>query len=661
MNSLNLSKTSLYAIFHANLNFSLIDEREYKRVINTCYWPLLEIVQRNKKAKIGFECSGNTLQKIDKLDRKLIKTLKRLIDSEKIEFLASGMEQIIAPLVPFQITLDNLKYGQDIYKKILGIDPKIAYINEQTFSDGIIDLYKEVGYETVVLDWDSLPDESKKLNSPYRPAIIKTQTGSEIVGIFISSIAMQEFRKVVFSELSQDRYLSWLKDTIKKNHISSFPIYGDDLEIYDYKPNSLNFNLDKKSVSDFDLIEKLLKKLLESKFDLILPSELIQKNKESMPTSITNANQTVRTKKQEKYNATRWAVCGRGNSKINTSCSKIFKNLNNLKKDKERFNLLNKELISLWGSDFRTHTTEEKYLEFQARLGWLIRESEKPAEKRDTSFFGDEFNSEEFQKIDKIETNCVKVNFWTQKGGVIESLAFPQISPKPLCGTLHQGYYQTSKLQADWFTGHTIIRLKDNNTLTDLENTDVLGPKNPKDYPIKIPIYAKVKIGSGEIVKKYSIYVNEPRIDIEKYFMFYSLEPLSFRNFNLTLFPESFDQDSMYLATINGGKTPEKFSLNNSIINQDELVNLKISSHGCQGATEGWVAMGDKEKGIAVISDLAENYCVPLIHFEKVDDTFFGRISTSVAESDETASHFYRGKFKFKTSVVGFKNLSEII
>ena len=69
---------NLYTIFHANLNFSLIDESEYPEVIKRCYRPLLWILERNKKLKIGFELSGNTLLRIAKFDYQFIAELKKL-------------------------------------------------------------------------------------------------------------------------------------------------------------------------------------------------------------------------------------------------------------------------------------------------------------------------------------------------------------------------------------------------------------------------------------------------------------------------------------------------------------------------------------------------------------------------------------------------------
>lgn len=641
---------NLYAIFHANLNFSLLDETEYKNVITRCYWPLMKILERNKNLKIGFELSGNTLLKIKELDFPFINKLISLIKQKKIEIIASGLEQIISPLVPYQVTFDNLDLGKKIYIKILEVSPNIAFINEQTFSDGIIDLYKEAGYGTIILDWDNLPLESKKKTIPYQPAVLKTQNGTEIKGIFISSIAMQNFRKLIFNEINKEQYLRFLKETLKKNSLSTFPIYGDDLEIFDFKPNSLNFDL--KS-GDFTSIEKIFIDLLKLKYTFVFPSEILKTKIEASPIRTTDTNVTIRTKKQEKYNVSRWAVCGRTNSRVNTLCFRI---INNLKKIRtHRRQELQKELISLFASDYRSHTTEDKLIDFQIKLGWLLKQTENLLKTKVSigkTNADEDFNEKEFVRVDKIKTNSVDVRFWIQKGGVIQSLIFPQISKKPLCGTLLHGYYQTTKLSADWFTGHTIIRLRDNLTLTDLDKMQLYAPKNLKTYKDKIPVYGFSKIGDGEIIKKYLIYVNEPRVDIEKYFMFYRLEPISFRPFNLTLMPESFDVKTMYLATVNGGKYTEEFKLKNAFIVQDEPVNIKVTSHGCQGATNGWIEIGDKEKALIVQTNLSEQYNVPLVHYEEVDNLFFGRISLTIAESDETASHFFRGKLKFKTTIL---------
>jgi len=741
----------LYSIFHLNLSFSLIDEEEVSDVINNCYWPLLKILEKNRKLKIAIELSGNTLIKLNDLDRQFIKKIKTFVKSGQVEILASGYEQIISPILPYQITLKNLSEGQKICKEILGVSPKIAYINELTFSDGLVDIYKEAGFDAIVVDWDNLPEKSKDSTVPYQPVWLKSQTGTKIKGLFISSVAMKKFRNLIFGEITYGQYLNYLKKTIDGQKFDYFPIYGDDLEIYDFKPGSINVDLPNRETNDFKVIQKIFLRLCRiGRF--ILPGEILKNESLSREINLTDVELTIRTKKQEKYNVSRWTLCGRNNSRVNSLCLKVDKNLDSIQSllrtdkrgvDRTRLKSLSQISKKMWSSDFRTHTTENKWINFQKDLGWALRESEemlkllverKKLDKNDfvlvnttesdwdeevfetkvcfdmgkmfgkvdieiegekietqqeeTVYYrdgslqkarlvfkpkvqkgkstGGNFRisrnkpDERFKKVNQIKTSDVWVKLWTQKGSTIESLIFPKVDKKPLCGVLLQGFYNSGKLSADWFSGHSIITLKDDSKLTDLENLEVFAPVDTEYFPIRIPIIGKMAVGGGEILKKYYVYQQEPRIDIEKQFMFYSLEPKTFRNLNITILPDSFS-GKLNIMTVNGGKVSEKFLVNNSRVIQDELVNTKVSSHGCQGTTDGWFAFGDETKGLAVISDLSESYSLPLFHFEEEGGKFFARVCMSVAENDDTAAHFFRGKFSFRNTVYGFQDLDEVI
>ncbi len=734
---------NIYALFHLNLNFSLIEESESPTVINNCYWPLIKIIEKNKNIKVAFELTGSTLEKINSLDPEIIIRIKQLINQENLEIVASGMEQILAPLVPYEVTLENLKQGRKIYKKILNVDPNIAYINEQTFSDGIVDIYKEAGFETIVIDWDNLPIEIKVRNLPYQPIQAKSQTGTTIGCIFISSIAMLQFRRVIWGDIKEEQYFNYIEDRVSLNE-GVFPIYGDDLEIFDFKPGSLNFSWAKESPKEFEKVGKILNDYTKKKYRFILPSE-IDINKHAEAINLTDAKLTVRTKKQEKYNVTRWAICGRTNFNTNTKSFALFENLKKievLRKQEKELAGLKTKLIKLWGSDFRTHTTEEKVNYFSSKMGDAIETSKEiilsgfnenlredeflliNATKRDWKYetfeskihlpmgvgFGgiqirikDETIVSQLEEIDyyqdgsvknarivlrpfvrsgesvkakmvfsrrqlgsifksisSISTNSVSSGFWLTKGGSFEDVVFNQISKKPLLGSLFHGYYQDAGLSADWFSGHTIISLKDGSLITDLGKVEFYSATAQEDYPIRVPVYSRSKIGTGVIVKKFYFYKDEPRIDIRKDFAFYNLEPKFFRALNITFLPESFNLEKLYLATVNGGRNVEKFYLKDKQINQDSAVNLKVSSKGCQGATEGWVALGDDQAGVALITDYSENYLVPLVRFEEAAEGFFARISLSAAESDDTSFHFFRGKLHFKNTLLGYKDLKEV-
>ena len=55
-------------------------------------------------------------------------------------------------------------------------------------------------------------------------------------------------------------------------------------------------------------------------------------------------------KKQKKYNINRWTVCGENNFDKNSSCWKIY---NQLQKKKIKKLAIWKELCDLWSSDYR--------------------------------------------------------------------------------------------------------------------------------------------------------------------------------------------------------------------------------------------------------------------------------------------------------------------
>ena len=151
-----------YKIYHANLAFSAIPEGKLQEVIDKCYFSLLDFVEKTN-TKIGLEISGYSLEIIQELKPTWIEKFKELSNQGLIELIGSGYMQIIAPLVPYKVNLKNQKIGLDIYINILGITPKIAFINEQTFSKSLVDLYYEVGYEALIMEWNNAYSLNNKI------------------------------------------------------------------------------------------------------------------------------------------------------------------------------------------------------------------------------------------------------------------------------------------------------------------------------------------------------------------------------------------------------------------------------------------------------------------------------------------------------------------
>lgn len=163
-----------YKIYHANLAFSAIPEEKLEEIIDKCYFPLLDFVEKTN-TKIGLEISGYSLEIIQKFRPYWIEKFKELNVKGLIELVGSGYMQIIAPLVPYKVNLKNQKIGLEVYRNILGIIPKIVFVNEQTFSKSLVDLYYEVGYRALIMEWNNAYSLNNKIKKDftYSPIIVE--------------------------------------------------------------------------------------------------------------------------------------------------------------------------------------------------------------------------------------------------------------------------------------------------------------------------------------------------------------------------------------------------------------------------------------------------------------------------------------------------------
>ena len=172
-----MSKLLLYSIFHGNLNYSSIPKESFHEIIDSCYWPILDAI-KNFKFKTGIEFSVNTLNKIQEIDPLFIEELKKLIVQKKCEFIFSGKEQIISPLIPKEINELNLSDGFNEIKRIFPERPRIAYVHEQIFSNGLIPIYLKSKFKNVMLIYETA-SQTCNLNKKqgFSPIKIKSDEG----------------------------------------------------------------------------------------------------------------------------------------------------------------------------------------------------------------------------------------------------------------------------------------------------------------------------------------------------------------------------------------------------------------------------------------------------------------------------------------------------
>ncbi|HEY0299708.1 MAG TPA: hypothetical protein VGC36_00120, partial [Rhizomicrobium sp.] len=450
----------LFALFHLNLAFSSIEEEQRGEVIARCYWPLLRLA--DKHGPIGIEASGFTLEEIAARDPAWIAQARDLLAKGRIELIGSGYAQMIGPLVPARVTRENLRLGNEIYRRLLGVQPAVALVNEQAYSGGLVGLYLDAGYRALAMDWDNPgtahPDWA--LQTRYLPQRALGADGRGIGLVWTNTVAFQKMQRFVHRDIEIEPYLDYVRGAQAPGR-RALCVYASDAEIFDFRPG--RYKTEEKNVGgEWTRMEDAFARL-GAEFDLIAPSAVLSLS------DAAHAGQVLRletpaspipVKKQRKYNLARWAVTGRDDLGVNAACERVYRGLVARNADAAAW----KELCHLWASDFRTHITQKRWDAFCARLRAAeARWSDAPAAPVPQP------QGEAIQtRAIAIATPRVAAKLDRRRGLALESVHFHGHA-RPALGGLAHGHFDDIALQADWYSGDCVFEAPGEHKVTDLE------------------------------------------------------------------------------------------------------------------------------------------------------------------------------------------------
>ena len=641
-------KKNLFLFFHLNMFFSSIKESDRLSVIKKCYWPILEIAEKNN-IKIGLEISGQSLEVIKKLDIKWIKKIKSLIKRKLIFIMGSGYSQMIGPLVPYKLNNYNYKIGNEVYKKILNIKPNTLLINEHSFSKSLIDIIKKNHYNSIVMEWENSITNSKLLNENLKFQTVNIKGYKyKLRTIWNSSLNFQKFQKYIYDKISLDNYLNFIKKLrINKNQF--FVLYGSDAEVFNFRPKKTDHNkvLNLKDNNEWKKIENLLI-LLKKKHDFLSLDEILKNryfNKKTID-SPTNAKFPCTTKKQPKYNITRWALTGINDFKINTNCFKIYDYLikNKIKKINDW-----KKLCYFWSSDFRTHIDKKRWINLNNDFLNYNKKIDKKTDKKIINLSKkNHYIIEKQDKILVIKHDDYKFGLNLEHGLSLEYYYNYSLSDKALIGMLEQGFYKNKNFNADFYSGHLISEFLNKKNITDLSQK-IQKPKINKNNNL-LEISFNFKIMKTLVKKKWIFNFLDKKLSLE--YIFSNIYNLSenLRHSLITLNPNNFQKNSLFFSTHNGGNKLEKFNFKaNEEIDHLKRVSHITSSTTCQGMTEGIFEIGDKNKKIVIEIENKKNALIPFIQYFPIKNSYFYRLIFSSKEHDETS--LIKENYKFNTRI----------
>jgi hypothetical protein len=191
-----MSPVRVFTVFHGNLDFSAIPDRDLPTVIARCYWPLLTLAE-DARLPLGIEMPARTLQRVAREDPEWLKALRAATERGLVEVVGSGLAQVIGPLVPVDINRANLALGCDAYATLLGAAPTTWFVNEQTFAAGLAPLYHEVGARALVMEWNNPATRRPELR-PLRflPAQLDCGEAAPLPLLWNDSVLFQKLQRV---------------------------------------------------------------------------------------------------------------------------------------------------------------------------------------------------------------------------------------------------------------------------------------------------------------------------------------------------------------------------------------------------------------------------------------------------------------------------------
>jgi hypothetical protein len=621
----------LFAFFHLNLAFSSIEEAQRGEVIARCYWPLLRLAEKHP---VGIEASGFTLEEIAARDPEWIEALKRLIGKGRVEFIGAGYSQLIGPLVPWRVSAANLAIGNDIYRRLLEVQPRLALVNEQAYSCGLVGLYLDAGYKALLMDWDNPSSHHQwPAEMALRPQRAIGSDGRTIALLWTNTVAFQKLQRHAHGDIGIEDYLAYVRAQ-RGSGPRALCLYASDTEIFDFRPGRYKTE-EKMSGGEWQTLEHAFARLrAEAGSEMVLPSQLLSAAVKSQPVRLETSECPIPVKKQRKYNLSRWAVTGRDDLAVNAACERLYRKLVAANAPLAAW----KELCYLWASDFRTHITEQRWSDFCARL--KVADDDAPS-----ALPSPKGEAIEARYVD-IETPALKARLDRRRGLALQSLCF---GGPALAGMLPHGTFDDIALQADWYTGNCVFEAPGEHKVTDLEWCDARVWTEDGDSLA----HACVNTPKGPIEKLMRFHARSPRVDFDVVFHWPDWGKGSLRLGYVTLLPGAFDLAKLSLRTHNGGKDFETFRLAERTIDHGAPVSFLVSaSHGF-AMSEGIAEIGDGKRGLRLEVDRATAPLLGLLTHKQVRGGLFCQIALSALELDDTRKPciYRQGPRRFRFSI----------
>jgi len=196
-----------------------------KKVANRSYLPTNEMIYSLLKEyegqfKVTFSLTGIFLEQLELYAPDLIKSFKKLAETENVEFLSETYSHSLVSQASPEEFSDQVNLHKHKIESLFGVTPKVFRNTELVYSDQIGEQVVKMGYDTMlaegakhVLGWKSPNYLYYNVLNPKLKVLLRNYKLSDDIAFRFSNKSWSEW------PLKAEKYQQWLKNTPKGEEI----------------------------------------------------------------------------------------------------------------------------------------------------------------------------------------------------------------------------------------------------------------------------------------------------------------------------------------------------------------------------------------------------------------------------------------------------------
>ena len=620
----------LACLFHLNLAFSSLEAEARAAVIERCYWPILRLPEQTG-FPVAVELTGWTLEQIATLDPEWLAEARRLLEAGSLELVGSGHAQCAGPLLPADVNAWNLRLGLEDYERLLGVRPRIALVNEQAYAPGLVELYAEAGFEAIIADWENAHRSHPEWPSARRrlPQRAQRHRRRGAAG------AVQRVARVPALPALRPRR-AWRSPTGSTGPTSAarpgpagLLLYANDAEVFDHRPGRFaaepaprrrRVGADRRGPGRAGRPCARRSGRGPTRAAVRVPRAARGRRPERVDAGVAGPSRPGQ--EAEQVQRRRWAVeRPRRHRHQHGVCAAG---------DRVAPAMMIPPRGARWWSCGRPTCAPtsprragsvalDAFADAAERWDVRVPAPRPPAPAVAALPSGVTSERSTFTAVAGPLTVVLDGRPRALDQGLSRRA---RLRSRPVRHLPH-GYYETIDLGADWYSGTVVQERPGHHKVTDLSPATVTWAALDGGA---LRAWAAVQTPLGPIEKVLTLHPDDG-LELDVTLRWSALPEGSLRAGTITLNPEAFDGGTLAYATHNGGRDLERHRLAGEPFDHGRAVSTLVSATQGVGITEGFIAIGDAHRHLAVSVEREVATPLGLISYRPVPGSFFARLS----------------------------------